>query len=62
VHAAFEDVAHAELAPDLFRVGRLALVGERGAAGDDEAAFEMREVGRQIVGDPVREILLLGIE
>ena len=36
-HAAFEQMAHAELAPDLLRVDRLALVCERCPARDDEA-------------------------
>ena len=58
-HAAFEQIAHAELPPDLLRVDRLALVGEGRAAGDDEAVLQMREVGGQIVGDPVGEIVLL---
>ena len=58
-HAAFEHVAHAEFAPDLLRVDRLALVGEGGVAGDDEAVGEMREVGGQVVGDAVGEIVLL---
>ncbi len=34
--AAFGGVAHAEFAPDLFHVGRLALVGQCGVVGDDE--------------------------
>ena len=58
-HAAFEQIAHAELLADLLRVDRLALVGEGRAAGDDEAVWQMREVGGQVVGDPVGEIVLL---
>ena len=57
-HAAFEHVAHAELTADLFGVDRLALVGEGGVAGDDEAVGEMREVGGEVVGDAVGEIVL----
>ena len=60
-HAAFQDIADAEFAPDLLGVDRLALVSERGVAGDDEAAPDMREIGRQIVGEAVGEIFLLGI-
>ena len=36
---------HAELAPDLLRIDRLAFVGEGGVAGDDEAVGQMREIG-----------------
>src|SRR4029450_3418102 len=32
-HAAFEDVANAEVAPDLSNIGRLSLVGERRISG-----------------------------
>jgi hypothetical protein len=37
---AFQDVAHPKLAPDLFAVDRLALVGKGGARRDDEAIVE----------------------
>ena len=60
-HAAFQKIAHAELAADFLGVDRLALVGEGGVAGDDEGVGQLREVGRQIVGDSVGEILLLRI-
>jgi hypothetical protein len=58
-HASFEHIAHAKLAADLFGVDRLALVGERRPARDDEAVLQVRKVGGQIVGDPVGEIVLL---
>ena len=58
-HAAFEDIANAELAADLLYVDRLALVGKSGVAGDHEAAGDPRQIGRQIVGDPVGEIFLV---
>ena len=35
-HRAFEDIAHAELAADLFHIDHLALVGKTRIAGDDE--------------------------
>jgi hypothetical protein len=35
-HAAFENIAHAEIAPDVFDRDRLAFVGEGRIAGDDE--------------------------
>ena len=58
-HAAFEHIPHAEFPPDLLHVDRLALVGESGIAGDDEAVEQMRQIGRQIIGDAVGEIVLL---
>jgi hypothetical protein len=39
----------------LFNVHGLALVGKGRIAGDDEAARDPREVGGQVVGDPVDE-------
>jgi hypothetical protein len=47
-----------ELGVDLLHVDALALVSEGGVAGDDEAAGQMREVGREIVGDPIGEIAI----
>ena len=58
-HAAFEHVAHAKFASNLLRVHRLAFIGEGRVAGDDEAALQMREIGGQIVGDAIGEIVLL---
>src|SRR6266545_863406 len=46
LHAAFEDVSHAELATDLTGVDRLVLVGECRAARDHEDAGTAREVRR----------------
>src|SRR5438270_766792 len=46
-HRAFEDVAHAEFAPDLFHLNRTALIGEGRVTGDDEQptdAAERRDV------------------
>ena len=60
-HAAFEHVADAELAADLFHIDGLALVGKGGAAGDHKAPGDPREISGQIVGDAIGEILLLGI-
>ena len=58
---AFEDIANTELAADLLYVDRLALVGKGGGAGDHKASGDPRQIGRQIVGDPVGEIFLVGI-
>jgi hypothetical protein len=61
VETAFQDVTHPKLAPDLFAVDRLALVGKGGARRDDEAIVDAREIGCQIIGNGVSDILLLGI-
>jgi hypothetical protein len=45
LHAAFEDVSHAELAADLAGVDRFALIGESGAPRDRPNAGAAREVG-----------------
>ena len=60
-HAAFQHVAHAEFAPDLLHVDRIALVGEAGIAGDDEQRTAAGQFGDDVVGDAVREILLLRV-
>ena len=38
-----EDVAHPQLAADLFHIDRLALVGEARIAGDDEEPMDARQ-------------------
>src|SRR6516164_733858 len=53
--AAFKNIADAELTAELFNVDGLALVGKGGVAGYDKAARDPREVGSQVVGDPVDE-------
>ena len=50
-----------EVTPDLLEVSDLAFISEGGAAPDDEGAMDAREIGGEIFGDPVGEILLLGI-
>jgi AraC-like DNA-binding protein len=59
--AAFQDVAHTQLAADLLCIDSLVPIGERGIARDHEHVREPREIGRQILGHPVGEILLLRI-
>jgi hypothetical protein len=59
--APFQHIADAELAADLPRLDRFALVGKGGAASDHEASRDPRQIGRQIVGDTVREIFLFRI-
>jgi hypothetical protein len=60
-HAAFEHIAHAELAPDLFYVDRAALVGEGRVSGDDEQRRVMRQRGDDLLDHTVGEIFLLWI-
>jgi hypothetical protein len=60
-HTAFEQIAYAEFATDLFRIDGFALVSERRISGDDEAIGYARKVSRQIVRDGVDEIFLIGI-
>jgi len=60
-HAAFEDVAYAQLLPDLFDVDGLALVGESRVAGDYWKGAPAGEHQNDVLGDAVGEKLLLGI-
>ncbi len=60
-YASFQHVPDTQFAANLFGVNGFALVGEGGVAGDNEAAGNPREIGCQVIGDPVSEILLLGI-
>ena len=57
-HAAFENMANAEILTDLLYVDRFTLVGEGGGARDYKAIVDPGEVGGQIVGDRVDEIVL----
>ena len=58
LHRAFQHIAHAELPADLPGVDVLALEAEGGIAGDHEAIVDARQIGRQILRDAVREIIL----
>ena len=60
-NAAFQHITHTELAADLPGVDPLVLKSESGIARDDDHIGEPRQIGRQILGDPIREILLFGI-
>ena len=52
---------HAELLGHPGHLDLLALVAEGGVAGDHEQALKAREIGDDVLGDTVDEILLLGI-
>src|ERR1700730_16314930 len=60
-YRAFEDVADAELAPDLLHVNCLVFVGEARIAGDDEEPSDAGERGDYLLDHAVGEILLLGV-
>lgn len=57
-HAPFQDIAHGQLAADLLGADALALLNERGIVLDHEHVRNSRQIRRQILGDPLREILL----
>src|SRR6516162_11637026 len=60
-HAALKHITHTEVMADLLRVGGFAFVCEGGIAGDYETARDPRQIGSQIVDDPVCEIFLVWI-
>jgi hypothetical protein len=59
--AAFQYVAHAELAGDLLGIHRLALVGERGVAGDNEESAVAGQRRDDVFDNAVDEVILLRI-
>ena len=58
-HRAFENRRHVEALADLGDLDRLALVLERGNARGDAHAVERAQIGDELVGDPVAEVLLV---
>jgi hypothetical protein len=60
-HAAFKDIAHPELAADPPHIDRLSLVGVARVAGDDEDAVVVRQARDDVLGDSVREVLLVRV-
>ena len=59
--APFKDIVNAQLAAYLLGVDRLVLICERGIARNHETVCDARQIGCQVFGDPVREILLLPV-
>ena len=59
--ASCQHIAHTKLAADLLRVDQLVPVRESGIARDHEHVRDPRQIGCQILGDPVGEILLPGV-
>ena len=60
-HAAFDDIAHPQFPPNFGDVHRLPLEHERGVARDNEQATAAAQLGDDVLGDAIGEILLLGI-
>ena len=60
-HASFHDVVDAEFLGDAARRHRLALVREDGVARDDQEVAKARQLGDDVLGQPVGEELLLRI-
>src|SRR5262249_38377296 len=60
-HRALQDVADAELAPDLFHIDGLALVNEARIAGDHEEPADAAERGDDLFHHAVREIFLFRV-
>src|SRR5271166_5486393 len=56
--ASFQHIAHAELTADLLRIYRLVSIGKGSIARDHEHVGEPRQIGREVVGDPIGKILL----
>src|SRR6516165_6245511 len=59
--AAFEHITHPKLAPDLLGLDPLSLIGECGIARDHKHVRDARQIGRQILGDPICKVLLLRV-
>ena len=59
LNAALQHIADVQLAPEPSQIDGLALVGESGVAPDHERASHPREIGREVLRDPVDEMLLL---
>src|SRR5829696_455356 len=59
--AAFQDVAHPELTPDVLHIDESAVVSEAGDPSDDEQLLETGHRGDDLFHHSVGEILLIGI-
>jgi Virulence-associated protein E len=60
-HASFRNIVHAEFTRDLLRLHGLALMHENGVAGNDQEFAETRQLGNDVLGQPVGKELLLRI-
>ena len=60
-HAAFDDIADAELLADLLVMDGFALVDERGIPRDHIEPAQLRQRGDDVLADAFRKIFLLGL-
>ena len=58
---AFEHIPHAQFPANLLGVGRPVPISDCSVVRDHQHAGEPRQIGRQILGDLVRKILLLRV-
>jgi hypothetical protein len=56
--ASFEDIVDPEFLSDLPDIDLTPLVGKNGITGDYQEVLEMRELGDQVLGEPICDILL----
>ena len=54
----FQHITYTQFTTDLPRIERLVPISERGIARNHQHVREPRQIGRQILGDPVGKILL----
>src|SRR5215469_16778428 len=60
-HRPFENIAHAELAPDLLHIHVLTFVGKTRIAGDDKQPADAAECHNDFLYHPVGEVFVLSI-
>src|SRR5262249_35635778 len=60
-HAAFHDIAGAQLAPDFLHVDSLPLESERRVSSNDQQIPESTKLGNDVFGQAIREVLLLWV-
>ena len=61
LNAALENIADVQLPSEPLGANAFPLEGERGVAGDHERAADPRQIRGQTLGNPIGEIILLGI-
>src|ERR1700733_5184020 len=61
LYRAFEDITHPQFLTDLLGVDVLAFEGEGSVARDHEAVADARQIGGEVLGDAISEIILAWI-
>jgi hypothetical protein len=59
--AAFQQIAHPDVAGDLLHVRQLAFVDERRVTGDDDGPMDLRQFGRAVFGQTIDEMFLFRV-